>query len=274
MIDTPLIGQIELNPDGQETDDSFSNTTVTMAYRYPFTRDRALLANLNLVHLDNFDTDQFDIDSLRGEVAYSWGNETNRYRHGVSATKVNLDQNGFQQSMALNSSWQRTANNGWYQSLSAAYTKIRYDTNNGGDLNDLRDVNQLLFTGGLTKIYGPYTHSLNVYHADEDPEASGAGEHNGRDFTGLAYSLLYRLNAQHTPYIRASIQEVNHDREHPVFFDTTREDDTESITFGWFWQVNRNLTVTGQASYTDQGSNIELFDYSRFKYQAGVRYQF
>jgi hypothetical protein len=245
-----------------------------MSFNYPFTRDRALEVNLNLIHLDNFSTDQFDIDSLRGEVAYAWGNETNRFRHGFNASKVNLDQNGFQESMGLNSSWQRSGNNGWYQNLSAAYTKIRYDTNNGGTSNDLRDVDQLLFTGGLTKISGAFTHSLNLYHADEDPEDSGAGEHNGRDFTGFAYSLLYRLNAQHTPYLRASLQGVEHDDEHPVFFDTKREDDTDTISIGWFWQAGRNFMVTAEAAYTDQESNIELFDYSRFKYQLGFRYQF
>jgi len=274
LIDTPLIGQIELNPDGQETDDEYQSTTLQMSYNYPFTRDRALEVNLNLMHLDNFSTDAFDIDSLRGEVAYAWGNETNRFRHGISATKVNLDQNGFQDSTALNSSWQRSGDNGWYQSLSAAYTQIRYEDYNGSTTSDLRDVDQLLFTAGLTKIAGAFTHSLNLYHADEDPEDSGAGEHNRRDFTGLAYSLLYRLNAQHTPYLRASVQDVKHDSEHPVFFNTERDDDTDTISLGWFWQVGRSFMVTAEAAYTDQESNIELFDYSRFKYQLGFRYQF
>ena len=48
LIDKPLIGQIELDPAGQETEDNFSNTTMTMAYQYPFTRDRSLNFNLNL----------------------------------------------------------------------------------------------------------------------------------------------------------------------------------------------------------------------------------
>ncbi|MFL2837552.1 MAG: hypothetical protein ACJZ83_01610 [Pseudohongiellaceae bacterium] len=59
--------------------------------------------------------------------------------------------------------------NGWYQSLYAAYTQISYDTNTGAT-NSLRDVNQLLFTAGLTKIAGQRTHSLNLYHAYEDPK--------------------------------------------------------------------------------------------------------
>ena len=112
LIDTPLIGQIELDPAGQETKDNFSNTTLTMAYQYPFTRDRSLNFNLNLGHLNNFDTDQFDIDNVRGELAYNWGNEAHRFKHGISTGKVNLDQNGFQKSLALDSSWQRAGANG------------------------------------------------------------------------------------------------------------------------------------------------------------------
>ena len=63
-------------------------------------------------------------------------------------------------------------------------------------------------------------------------------------------------------------------REHPVFFNTIRSDDNETITAGWLWTVARNLVVTGEASYTDNKSDIELFDYSRFRYQLGFRYQF
>ena len=273
LVDTPLIGQIELDQAGQQTEDQFSNTTINLNYNYPFTRDRSLDVNVGLIHLHNFDTDQFDIDSLRGEVAYAWGDDVNRFRKGVAVGQVNLDGEGFQDSDSINSSWQHVGGNGWYQSLSAAYTQISYDTNTGAT-NSLRDVNQLLFTAGLTKIAGQRTHSLNLYHADEDPENPTLGSHNGRRFTGFAYNLLYRLNAQHTPFLRASIQDVEHDSEHPVFFDTVRSDDNKSLTAGWFWQAKRGLTIFAEASYTHNKSDIQLFDYSRFRYQAGFRYQF
>lgn len=273
FIDTPLIGEIELDPAGQQTDDEYSNTTIAMNFNYPFTRDRSLDFNVNLGHLDNFSTNQFDIDNMRAAVAYAWGNDVNRFRHGVSVGQVNLNGDGFQDSVALNSSWQRVGSNGWYQSASVAYTQIEYDTSNNPS-NSLRDVDQFLVTGGLTNIQGQFTHSFNLYHANEDPENPNGGSHNGRRFTGLAYSLLYRLNAQHTPFLRASAQDVKHDDEHPVFFNTTRSDDNRSLTFGWFWQVGRGFQLTAEASYTDNSSNIELFDYSRFKYQAGFRYQF
>lgn len=274
LIDTPLIGQIELNQDGQEIDDNFSNTRISMAYSLPLDRNRSLGIAVNLNHLDNFSTDQFDIDSLRGEFSYNWGSDVNKFRHGISNTVINLDGNGFQDSLALNSSWQHIGNNGWYQNLTASYSQIRYDTGNGGDLNDLRDVDQILISGGLTKISGALTHSVNLYHADEDPENPNGGKHNGRKFTGLAYSLLYQLNAQHTPFLRASIQDVEHDSNHPVFFNTLRSDDNETVALGWFWRIDRKLLLTADLSYTNNSSNIELFDYSRTKIQAGFRYRF
>ena len=274
LIDTPLIGQIELSQDGRETDDNFNNSSLAMVYNYPLDRNRSIDARVNLTHLDNFNTDQFDIDSLRGELAYLWGDETNQFRHGVSINKVNLDGEGFQDAVALNSSWQRSGSNGWYQSVSGSYSQIRFNTGLGAELNDLRDVDQVLLTAGLTKIAGAFTQSLNLYHADEDPENPNGGSHNGRRFTGLAYSVLYNLSTQHTPYLRISVQDVKHDDEHPVFINTVRSDDNQSATAGWFWQASRKLMVSGDVSYTENSSNIELFDFSRFRFQAGFRYRF
>lgn len=274
LIDTPLIGQIELSQDGQETDDSFYTLAGTMAYKQPFTRDTFLGANLNINRTDNLDTDQFDLDTLRGEVSFNWGNASNRFKHGVSYSKVNLDRNGFQHAMGLNSSWQHSGNNGWYQSVSGSYSLLRYDNSTSSPQNDLRDVNQLLISGGLTKLTRMFTHSLSLYLADENSQAARAGNHNGRSYYGAAYSGLYRMNAQHTPFVRVSIQDVKHDGKHPVFFNTTRSDFTDSYTFGWIWQINNKFTVNGEASFTRNDSNIPLFEYNRFKYQAGFRYQF
>ena len=274
LIDTPLVGVIELNQDGRQIDDNYSNSTFAMAYNYPFNRNQSLDITANLTHLDNFDTNQFDIDSLQGEIAYNWGNDTNRFRHGLAATTVNLDGDGFQDVLAINSSWQHAGSNGWYQTLAASYSQITYDTSNGRDRNDLLDVDQVLLRGGLTKVAGLFTHAVNLYHADEKPQNPNGGSHNGRDFTGVAYSMLYRMNPQHTPYLRVSLQDVKHDSEHPVFFNTVRSDDNQSVTAGWLWQAGRKLVITGDVSYIDNSSNIELFDFSRFKYQAGFRYRF
>lgn len=274
LIDTPLVGQIELNQDGQETDDSFLNLIANMAYQRPITRDTFVNANLSVNHLDNVDTDQFDLDYLRGEVVYNWGNEVNRFKHGITYSKVNLDQNSFQSAWGLSSSWQRSGANGWYQSVTGSYTQLRYANSSAAPQNDLRDVDQWLLAGGLTKLTPLLTHSFSLYWADESPQSSRVGKHNGRSYYGGAYSLLYRMNNQHTPFARVSLQDVKHDDNHPVFFNDTRSDLAETLMLGWVWQYNRKLTLNAEFSYTNNDSNIPLFEYSRSKYQAGFRYQF
>ncbi len=72
------------------------------------------------------------------------------------------------------------------------------------------------------------------------------------------YNLLYRLNAQHTPLLRTSFQDVEHDSEHPVLFNTVRSGENRSTTFGWFWQYNRRFMLTAEAPYIDNSSHIEL----------------
>lgn len=274
LIDTPLIGQIELSQDGQETDDYFSSSILTANYTYPFDRNRSLEFRMSLNHLDNLDTDQFDIDTLRGQASYTWGSQVNRFRHGISFHKVNLDQNGFQDSVALNSSWQHVGSNGWYQSIAASYSWLRFDTTNGGASNALRDVDQILLNGSLTKITNTMTHTFNLYTARESSQASAAGEHNGRSFHGIAYSLMYRPNQVHTPYLRVSLQDVKHADNHPVFFNDTRADTTKSMTLGWYWYFTPDLRFTAETNYSDNDTNVPLFEYSRLKYQAGFRYQF
>ncbi|MEX2131497.1 MAG: hypothetical protein WD772_08415 [Pseudohongiellaceae bacterium] len=274
LIDAPLIGEIELSQDGQQTEDTFSNSTFDVLYRVPLTSSSALNAALNINHLNNIDTDKFDLDILRGEIYYDWGSDKNRFRHGVNYTLVNLDQNGYQQSPGINSSWQRTGSNGWYQTVSGSYSPVRYDDTSDSPQNSLRDVNQYLIGAGLTKLTQSVTYSINFYYADEDPGTSGSGKHNGRHFSGIAYSMLYRFNNENTPYLRLSYQDVEHDDYHPVYFEDIRQDDTTLVSIGWLWQINKSFSLNTEASFTKNDSNIELFEYDRFKYFLGFRYQF
>ena len=58
-------------------------------------------------------------------------------------------------------------------------------------------------------------------------------------------------------------------------FDDVRNDENQSYSAGWFFQYNRKLMITGEVTFTDNKSNVEeLYEYDRFRFQAGFRYQF
>lgn len=273
LIDTPLIGQVELNPDGRKTADEFFGLNGTVQHRRPLRRNLALEMDATLNHRDNLSTDDFDLDTLRSGISTVYTQSSHRFQAGLNAQRAWLDGEGFQTSAGLSGSWQRAGGNSWYQTASLSLNAIRYDNSAASPRNDLRDVNQALVSGGLIRAQGAWTHSLNLFHANESA-LRDAGEHNGRRFHGAAYSGVWDINDQHQPYARLSLQEVRHKDRHPVFFQRTREDSQFSATAGWRWQYNGQLEVNGELMYMDADSNIPLFDYSRFRYQMGVRYRF
>ena len=272
LIDTPLIGEIELNSEGLKTGDEFFDVTVNMAYKKPFSRDRALDVTLIANRHDNQSTDQFDIDYALGDLSYGYGNDKHRFRHSLQVQSVFLDGARFQNTYRLNNSWQRAGENGWYQGLSGALSTTRNVNTADSPLSDLKDTNQLLVSGSLTKLSAKFTNTFTLFYAQDNALAS-QGEHNGRDYYGLSHSLLWRLNGSHTPYARLSYQSTGYDAKHPIFFNDVRGDDNVSAALGWTWQYSRRLSINSEMSYNDANSNIALFEYTRFKYQLGLQFQ-
>jgi hypothetical protein len=272
LIDTPLIGEIELNSEGLKTGDDFMDVTMNLAYKKPISRDRSVDVTLVANRHDNQSSDQFDIDYVLGDLSYSYGNEKHRFRHSLQAQSVYLNGDEFQSTYRLNNSWQRAGDNGWYQSLSAAISTTRNVNTVDTPLAELKDTNQLLLSGALTKLTESFTNTFTVFYAD-DSAISSLGAHNGRDYYGLSHSLLWRLNSSHTPYARLSYQTTTYDSEHPIFFNDIRDDGNVSATLGWTWQYSNRLSINSEMGYNDSSSNIPLFEYTRFKYQVGLQFQ-
>lgn len=272
LIDTPLIGEIELNSDGLKTADNFMDLTVNLAYKKPFTRDSSLDLTFIANRHDNRSSDQFDIDYGLGDISYGYGDDKNRFRHSFQIQSVYLNGDRFQNTLRLNNSWQRAGDNGWYQGISGALSTTRNVNTPDAPLSELKDTNQLLVSGTLTKLSQKFTNTFTLFYA-KDSALYSQGEHNGRDYYGLSHSILWRLNGKHTPYARLSYQSTEYAATHPIFFNDVRGDDNFSATLGWTWQYSSRLTVNSEMAYNDASSNIALFEFTRFKYQVGLQFQ-
>lgn len=273
LIDTPVFGEIALSPEGLQTEDDFTDLTIGMFYKKPISRDKSFDVSLNLNHHDNLTTDTFDLSYALGDASYSYGNKNNRFRHSAQAQKAFLDSEAFQTTYRLNNSWQHAGSNGWYQSLAATLGTTRFDNSSSSSKNHWKDTNQVLVSLGLTKLTRSFTNGFTVFVGNDDA-INNEGKHNGKQFQGVAYSVYWRVSSRHTPFARISAQQAKHDDRHPTFINDTRDDKTVSGTIGWVWQYSPKLSANIDTSYTDNNSNIPLFEYSRFKYQAGIRYQF
>lgn len=271
VIPTP-IGDVELSPNGQSIDDNYADLGGGVVFTHPFSKTSALSASASYTQHNNFSTSDFDLDVIAADISYAHVvRETMRFTYGARAQRVNLDSEPFQDSASLITSWQRNANNGWTQSLTGAYTQVRFD--DGVNANaKYRDVNQVLLSGVIGKVDGNFFHSVSAYIGDESAVRS-PGKNNAQTFYGIAFSEQFQFRPTHIPYFRISLHRSENAAPDPIF-NIEREDDTFSTSLGWIWRAHRNVNVTTDVTYTDNESNLELYTYDRVKYQAALRYQF
>jgi hypothetical protein len=225
----------------------------------------------NINHHNNVSSNEFDRDVVAADATYSdiYGNT--RLSYGIKDQLVNLNSDPFQDSRSLIVAMQRSPGDGWSQGLTGAYTQVRYDDGLNKNAN-LRDVNQTLLSGVLGKASGKFSHTFSIYYGDEQSAWVG-GENYAQKFYGLGFSEQYQLNSTNVPYFHIAMHHSNN-KGADVFFNFDREDKTFSTSVGWMWLLNNNINVTTDLSYTNNSSNIPLYEYDRVKVQTGVRYQF
>ena len=266
------IGDIQLSPNAQSIDDNYLDTTFGVNFIHPIDKNRSLSVSGAYNTHNNFSTDQFDLGDLSATGTFSITKDNTRLNNSLRLQRVTLANNSFQQSASLIGNLQRVGSNGWNQTLTGAFTAVRYFNSDASPTADFRDINQALVSGGLIKATGNFIHNISLYYANETALYE-AGENNAKKFYGLAYTNQFALRPGHTPFVRLSLQRSGHKAIYQAF-GTERDDDLFSATFGWRWQIAKQLNLNTDVTYTDNDSSINVFSYDRVKYQTGLSFQF
>lgn len=271
IIAIPGFGNVTLSTNGTNISDNFNDLGAGVIYNKPFSKTSGLTLTGNINHHNNLSSNEFDLDVLAADATYSdiYGNT--RMSYGIKDQLVNLNRDPFQDSRSFIVAMQRSPGDGWSQGLTSAYTQVRYDDGLNKNAN-LRDVNQTLLSGVLGKAIGKFSHTFSIYYGDEQSARVG-GENYAQKFYGLGFSEQYQLNSTNVPYFHIAMHHSNN-KGADVFFNFDREDKTFSTSVGWMWLMNSNINVTTDLSYTNNSSNIPLYEYDRVKVQTGLRYQF
>lgn len=66
---------------------------------------------------------------------------------------------------------------------------------------------------------------------------------------------------------------MNFPQENTIF-DVKRTDQISNLSAGITWEFHKNVTLVGQYSRIDNGSNIAIYDYLRNLYTVGLEYRF
>ncbi len=148
---------------------------------------------------------------------------------------------------------------------------VRYATGQNPNAN-LRDINQVLLSGVITKSNNRHQISGSIFYGDDSIQ-NAIGKNNETQFLGIALADQYLLRPRHMLYGRLSLQANDHQANDPIF-NIKRDNETFSASLGWIWQLNSNLTLTTDYTYSDNESNIDLYSWDRNRVQTGLRILF
>lgn len=263
----PINGlRADLRDGGSEIDDAFTRLSGGVLYRNALSRTRVFDAAGVITRRELLSNDQFDLTFVQLGAGYTFTIAgEHRLRFGARGLLIGLDTETFQRQVGVSTRWDYTLPAGITLTAAASGSILDYDD------DPLRDAKQYLFNAGAAKSWGKVSHAIEVYGALEPADDTRRGKHNGRDFYGVNYRMQWALSDRVVPFARLSAQRAKHDASHPVFLKT-REDKYVSAGAGVNWQPAKHWLIRGQLSYTNQNSNLDVFEYDRFQVEAGFTY--
>ena len=131
---------------------------------------------------------------------------------------------------------------------------------------------QPIISAQLQLLDGSLLHQFSLGGGTENPRLS-SGRHLAKDFSFAGYQLLWQASDDWQPYAGVSAFSGRYKDRHPVFGER-REDDAYQLSVGLTHRLAKKLSVTLETSYTDNDSNLSLYEYNRWRVEARLQRAF
>jgi hypothetical protein len=261
VISVPTLGVVQLAQIGARSGDSFMHLAAGGQFSHPLAAGVALIAGVSAdgkLHSDKFDQ-QFDQVGGAAYGGVSYLQERNLVRGTVSASTLYVDYDRFRDALTLGAEWHRQLDEFNSASVFAQYALLEYPASPVRD-SDFYGVGvgwRRAFVGRLQPVFqvqGVYGREAN----DADPVRD--------DLSRDLFTLRGGLSL--TPAVRwglslALAYTKSRFEEPDLLFLTRRDDDYYGVELGVSYRLTRQLSLRADYLYSDNRSNIPLYEYSR-----------
>jgi hypothetical protein len=270
-IGLPVLGPVIVNPFGVQQGSSFGWISGGGQINHPVAPGMWLYAGGwgNGTFYTQSEAHQFNLANL-GVAAGG------RYRRGVDLfgltyayTQIQLDGSKYRYSNGVALEWRRQVGEFSTLSLAPQYASLRYT-----DANSARDADYWAVAAGYRRWW------LTDWQPVVNLGLYAGEEHNnqGNSFLGRSlWGLTVDLSASPSPFWLLSAgfgyQRSDYDGAYPII-DTTRKDNFYTATAAATYIFSRNWSARLEYQYSNNRSNLELFEYNRNVVAFKVRYDF
>lgn len=267
----PALGPIVVAQQGTKIADDFWSIGAGGYVSYPIAPGVALFGNGagELKFNQKGENRQFDLGNIAVAGGVSILREKNLYRFSVNDNIIMLDHRTYRTGIGGAAEWQYQLDELQSFGVSGQYAALRYT-----DPNTPRDADFYGLAGNYRRAFNhPWQPVMTL-------TANYGGEHDikqrpdlGRRLWGGRAAVSFTPAAKWGVALGVSYQRSDYGGP-DVILGATRHDDYYAADAAVTYLLTRNLSVRGEATFTKNHSNIELYTFPREIYAIKLRYEF
>jgi tetratricopeptide (TPR) repeat protein len=267
-VAVPALGGISviLDPSSVAQRDGFASIGGGISFRTPINKEWAVLGNASGSQRMNFSVDNLDQLNTDFNLGLVNNQGKNVYSLTAQAGTLRVDSDRFRDVYGVTGQWQHNIDARNQVSAYAQYSDLEY-------------VGQSARDADRWVLGAAYAHALrdgsllfgSLYSVREDNQSSFS--ELSFDGWGLRFGAQTNLYADMVLFANAGIEHRKHDGEDSTFL-VIRKDNQSNVNIGVTYAMRRDLKVTSQFQYTNQSSDIPLYDYDRVVMSVTVRKDF
>jgi outer membrane protein len=271
QIAVPALGGavVTLDSDSVKRSDNFATANGALNFVYDFNSEWAVLAGAAASGKFNNNLDQFDTDTLDGNVGLRWAHGQDSLSTGFAHQTFDVDNKGFRNSDGLIAQWQHNYSEFSQISLFAQAADLSYPAQ--PIRNARRTIAGAAFGYGVDNPRKPIVFG-SLYGGREKENAEGVPQ-LGHKLVGVRLGGQVGIDNRSVLFTLLSYEQRDYGGDEP-FFNVTRRDKQTDFRVGVNYTLAPGWLLVPQVAYTSNESNVQINKYTRTVATISVRWTF
>ncbi len=272
IITVPTLGTVQLAQSGVKSGNSFLHIGAGGQVSHPIAPGVALIGGASFegkLHSDKFDS-QFDQRSLAAYGGATYLKDKDLYRATLSVSQLSVDNRRFRDTVALGAEWHRQFDEFNTGSVFAQYARLAYPA------SPVRDADfygfgvgwRRAFVGRIQPVF-----QVQALLGQEKNDFAPVRNDLTRDVATLRGSIAITPAPKWGASAGLTYTHSRFKAPDPLFA-ATRGDNYYGVEVGASYRVAKDLSLRADYLYSNNDSNIALYEYKRHAVTFRARYEF
>jgi tetratricopeptide (TPR) repeat protein len=258
-----------LTPGSDEQDDAFLNLAGGISGRYGINDTVGLIGNASFDQRLNSSEDRFNTGSLNASGGVSLRTGGHEFVAALQAQQFDVQWDRFRNAAGVVGQWRNNIGTSDQISAYVQHTRLTYPTQSA------RNAERTVIGGAWAHSYGGASAPVvfaGLYAGQEDTMSEGVPQF-GHDLVGIRAGGQWALSDKWLGHLTASYEDRRYGGPDPLFL-VDRHDKELQARLGATYSMSRHWSFTPAVAYTNNKSNIVIFDYDRWIVSVTARYDF